>query len=57
MGRGRGDQHLQTPGSKIPIVGLDYFYITRDAVHKREELDYPQTAEGDQELDNARTAG
>jgi len=57
MGRGRGDQHLQTPGSKIPIVGLDYFYITKEAVYKREELEYPQTAEGDQELDNARTAG
>ena len=34
-GRGRGDQHRSAPGSSIPIVSLDYFFITDGGVKKR----------------------
>ena len=27
-GRGRGAQHRKAPESSVPIVGIDYFYIT-----------------------------
>ena len=41
LGRGRGDPHLRTAGSSIPVVGLDYFFIDGDKVKARKELDYP----------------
>ena len=28
LGRGRGLQHKQSPKSEIPVVGVDYFFIT-----------------------------
>ena len=48
MGRGRGLQHSRTLASWIPIVGLDYFYITKGGVMKREELEQeiPRNPEG-----------
>ena len=38
LGRGRGDQHLRTTESSIPIVGVDHFFIEDDKVKKRHEL-------------------
>ncbi len=57
MGRGRGDPHLTSAGSSIPIVGLDYFYIDDESVKKREELDYEKDAAGEAALDEERAAG
>ena len=57
MGRGRGDPHLASAGSSIPIVGLDYFYIDEESVKKREELDYEKDAAGEAALDEERAAG
>ena len=57
LGRGRGDPHLRTAGSVIPIVGLDYFFIEEDKVKTRKELDYAEDAAGEAELEAARTSG
>jgi hypothetical protein len=41
MGRGRGTPHRHTGPSTVPIVGVDYFFITRGGVKKRGDLPYP----------------
>ena len=48
LGRGRGSKHVSGPDSDIPVIGLDYFFITSNGVDKRQELmEYPEyTAEG-----------
>ena len=56
MGRGRGDPHLTSAGSSIPIVGLDYFYIDDESVTKREELGYEKDAAGEAAWDEERAA-
>ena len=56
-GRGRGDPHLRTEGSSIPVVGLDYFFIEGDQLEKRKELDYPEDAAGEAALEEARSSG
>ena len=56
-GRGRGDPHLQTAGSTIPIVGLDYFFTQEDKIKKRDELEYTMDAAGEAELEAARAPG
>jgi hypothetical protein len=38
QGRARGDQHLRSTGSSVPIVGLDYVSIGGDTVKARTEL-------------------
>ena len=38
MGRARGRQHRQGSRSAIPVVGMDYFFITTEGVRKRKEL-------------------
>ncbi len=53
-GRGRGEQHRASPGSSVPSVGLDYFFITSGGVMKRNELEYELDAAGEEQLDNAR---
>jgi len=35
MGRGRGIPHGQGQVSSIPVVGIDYFFITRRGVKRR----------------------
>jgi hypothetical protein len=57
LGRGRGDPHLRTAGSSVPIVGLDYFFIEKDKVKTRKELDYAEDAAGEAELEAARASG
>jgi hypothetical protein len=51
MGRGLGAQHRTGPKSLIPIIGMDYFYLTRGGVKTRSELEYPDSAEGQQQLE------
>ena len=38
LGRGRGDPHLRTGDSSIPVVGCDYFFVEGDKIKKRKEL-------------------
>lgn len=57
QGRGRGDPHLRTAGSTIPVVGLDYFFIQEDNIKTREELEYTMDAAGEAELEAARAPG
>ena len=39
MGRGVGNPHSKsTQESIVPIVGMDYFYITKEGVRRRDEL-------------------
>ncbi len=57
MGRGRGLPHRLRAGSIIPIVGLDYFYITSGGVKMRYELDYSRDDAGDKATEEARGRG
>ena len=43
--------------SKIPVVGIDYFFITAGGVKKRDELEYSNNPEGHKELEAARAKG
>ena len=54
MGRGRGRPHRRTSGSDIAVIGLDYFFITREGVKKREELDFNADEQGQKEAEEAR---
>ena len=56
-GRGRGEQHRSSPGSSVPIVGLDYFFITSGGVMKRDELEYGLDTAGEEQLSAARAQG
>ena len=47
MGRGRGVPHTHSRGSSVPIVGVDYFFITGDGWKKRKELPFEKTPEGE----------
>ena len=38
LGRGRGTPHRHTGASTVPIVGVDYFFITSEGVKKRRGL-------------------
>ena len=38
MGRGIGFQHRHAGVSRVPRIGIDYFFITASGVKKREEL-------------------
>ena len=57
LGRGRGFQHRKSEGSRIPIIGLDYFFITIRGMQKREELGYESSPEGEKQLEEARAKG
>ncbi len=57
LGRGRGLQHRRSPGSRLPIVGLDYFFITNGGVKKKEELGLPDGEAGNKQLEDARRKG
>ena len=57
LGRGRGLQHRRRWGSIIPIVGLDYFFLTKGGVKKREDLDFTVDADGNKALEEARARG
>ena len=39
MGRGTGRPHTKsTQESMVPIVGMDYFYVTKEGIRRRDEL-------------------
>ena len=52
LGRGRGLQHRARMGSVIPIIGLDYFFLTSAGVVMKEELKLD-----DAQVNEARTKG
>ena len=58
-GRGLGEQRGK-PGAgvhEIPIIGVDYFFITTGGIFLRKELEYALTDEGNQLLDDDRKKG
>ena len=57
LGRGRGLQHRRGDGSIIPIIGMDYFFITKGGLKIRKELDFLENADGEKALEEARKAG
>ncbi len=57
MGRGRGMPHGRCGISAIPIVGLDYFYITQGGVKQRNELEFTNDEAGDKALEEERIKG
>ena len=61
MGRGLGEQRGRHQGRahSIPIVGVDYFYITSKGVESREEMleAYPQDEVGREKIEKDRTSG
>ena len=38
LGRGRGRRHVPASASRIPVIGIDYFFITDGGVNSRQEL-------------------
>ena len=44
LGRGRGQSHQKRPGSAIPIVAIDYFFLTEAGVQLRSELELTDEA-------------
>ena len=57
LSRGRGMALKHSRGSAVPIVGVDYFFITGDGTMKRNELSFDKTPEGEEELRSARSKG
>ena len=56
MGRARGMQHRHGAQSAIPIVGIDYFFITKEGVRKKKEL-ATMGIDGDEAIEAARQKG
>ena len=56
MGRARGAQHRLGDGSTIPIIGIDYFFITKEGVKKKKEL-IQLGYKSDGEIEDARQKG
>jgi len=58
MGRGVGTPHTtSTSESSMPIVGMDYFYITKEGVKRRDELAKELSDEGEEAITKARAEG
>ena len=43
--------------SKVPLMGLDYFFITSEGVKRRDELAFELTEKGEEEIVEARRRG
>ena len=56
-GRGRGIPHRHGSESAIPVVGVDYLFITTEGVKKRKELDVEENESGETALLAARSNG
>ena len=56
-GRGLTQQHRPGEPSEIPVVGLDYFYITDGGVKCRRELAQEETEDGEAMLQEERKGG
>ena len=59
QGRGLGEQRGRHAGRvhRIPRVGIDYFFNTVRGLKKREELDIPNDAKGNEKLEAKRRSG
>ncbi len=58
MGRGLGEQRAgQGQEHAIPVIGIDYFFITEGGFKLRKELKYPDTEEGEKDLLKDRIEG
>ena len=58
MGRGGVFHHQNTRSkSAIPRIGVDYFFITRGGVRRRDELEYQEGPAGEEALENDRKSG
>ena len=58
MGRGNGNPHSSmTYESRLPVVCIDYFFVTEGDVKSRAELDYPQGPNGVSDLEADRENG
>ena len=57
-GRGTGTQHRTTASkSSIPVVGMDYYFVTSEGVRRRDELKFAADELGDNQLAEARRTG
>ena len=59
QGRGLGEQRGAHKGRphRIPIVGVDFWYITSDGIKSRDELEWGNDDEGAEKLKKAREEG
>ncbi len=57
MGRGRGAPHRRRGESAIPIIGIDYFFITTSGVKRRRELEHAEDEAGEKAVNEARARG
>ena len=59
MGRGLGERRGHHAGRhhSIPRVGIDFWYITAGTIKKRDELEYPEDADGEASPAEARKSG
>ena len=57
LGRGRGRRHVAASASEIPIIGIDYFFITDGGVNSRKELAENPVFTADEAIDEARQTG
>ncbi len=55
---GEHQSHRRDHGTRIPVVGIDYFFMTSKGVMGRKELqEFPLDAEGEMSLKAARERG
>ena len=57
LGRGRGIVHTKSPHASAPVLGIDYFFLTKGGAVKRDELEYPADTAGEEALEAARSSG
>ena len=59
-GKALGERRGARPSKgqrRIPVVGVDYFYMTVSGMYDREELEHPKDDEGEQRLESDRAKG
>ena len=54
LGRGRGRRHVSASASDIPIIGIDYFFITDGGVNTRKEIMSVPVFTAEEAIDEAR---
>ena len=54
LGRGRGLQHRKSGTSSVPVIGMDYFFLTKGGAHTRKELSFAVTEAGEAGLEASR---
>ena len=57
-GHGVGLQHRVTGSeSSVPVVGMDFFFITKESIKRRDTLAVELDEKGDEAISKARVAG